>query len=257
MLSVNKKSKKKNTLFLHLLSFASGQRQQTNKILKKRRERARIPGEMQRVRNCIIVLHQVLLIIRRGPGGGAVLMLPQWPCLQTRVSADRLSRVRREAAYNNNYTARLYVGGCTEAERLCCTFRPPPLHNWMLAWFTGPVSGEPYFMHGRIVDRFYIALFSAVEQTHCARMWFYTTGVCVCVCACVRACVRACVYGVCVCERVRGRQRRREREREKLQKSVSSKKRNKRQKLQKKKSASSPHASVWTDPNPRHSESTV
>ena len=24
-----------------------------------------------------------------------------------------------------------------------------------------------------IVDRFYIALFSAVEQTHCARMWFY------------------------------------------------------------------------------------
>ena len=24
-----------------------------------------------------------------------------------------------------------------------------------------------------IIDRFYIALFSAVEQTHCARMWFY------------------------------------------------------------------------------------
>ena len=24
-----------------------------------------------------------------------------------------------------------------------------------------------------IIDRFYIALFSALEQTHCARMWFY------------------------------------------------------------------------------------
>ena len=24
-----------------------------------------------------------------------------------------------------------------------------------------------------IIDRFYIALFSAFEQTHCARMWFY------------------------------------------------------------------------------------
>ena len=24
-----------------------------------------------------------------------------------------------------------------------------------------------------IIDRFYIALFSAPEQTHCARMWFY------------------------------------------------------------------------------------
>ena len=24
-----------------------------------------------------------------------------------------------------------------------------------------------------ITDRFYIALFSALEQTHCARMWFY------------------------------------------------------------------------------------
>ena len=24
-----------------------------------------------------------------------------------------------------------------------------------------------------IIDRFYIALFSAREQTHCARMWFY------------------------------------------------------------------------------------
>ena len=23
------------------------------------------------------------------------------------------------------------------------------------------------------IDRFYIALFSALEQTHCARMWFY------------------------------------------------------------------------------------
>ena len=36
-----------------------------------------------------------------------------------------------------------------------------------------------------VVDRFYIVLFSALEQTHC-------------VCACVRACVRACVC-VCVC----------------------------------------------------------
>ena len=26
-----------------------------------------------------------------------------------------------------------------------------------------------------IVDRFYIALFSALQQTHCARMWFYTS----------------------------------------------------------------------------------
>ena len=24
-----------------------------------------------------------------------------------------------------------------------------------------------------LIDRFYIALFSAVEQSHCARMWFY------------------------------------------------------------------------------------
>ena len=24
-----------------------------------------------------------------------------------------------------------------------------------------------------IIDSFYIALFSALEQTHCARMWFY------------------------------------------------------------------------------------
>ena len=143
MLSVNNNNKiikeEKHSLSHSLLG--NDNKQKT----KKRRERARIPGEMQRVRNCITVLHQVLLIIRRGPGGGAVLMLPQWPCLQTRGSADRLSRVRREAAYNN-YTARLHVGGCTETERLCCTFRPPPLHDWMLlAWFTGPVSSEPYF----------------------------------------------------------------------------------------------------------------
>ena len=26
-----------------------------------------------------------------------------------------------------------------------------------------------------IIDRFYMALFSALEQTHCARMWFYMT----------------------------------------------------------------------------------
>ena len=24
-----------------------------------------------------------------------------------------------------------------------------------------------------VIDRFYIALISALEQTHCARMWFY------------------------------------------------------------------------------------
>ena len=24
-----------------------------------------------------------------------------------------------------------------------------------------------------IINRFYIALFSALEQTHCARVWFY------------------------------------------------------------------------------------
>ena len=24
-----------------------------------------------------------------------------------------------------------------------------------------------------IIDRFYIALFSALEQAHCARLWFY------------------------------------------------------------------------------------
>ena len=29
--------------------------------------------------------------------------------------------------------------------------------------------------HRSVVDRFYIALFSALEQTHCARMWFYMT----------------------------------------------------------------------------------
>ena len=27
-----------------------------------------------------------------------------------------------------------------------------------------------------IIDRFYIALFSAVEQTHCARVWFYMSN---------------------------------------------------------------------------------
>ena len=85
-----------------------------------------------------------------------------------------------------------------------------------------------------VVDRFYIALFSALEQTHCARMSFCMSEqvfivrfviftdvvdlqrwhgwchmkllpsrarararVCVCVCVCVSACVCVCV---CVCE---------------------------------------------------------
>ena len=39
-------------------------------------------------------------------------------------------------------------------------------------------SNEPLFILTQthriiIIDRFYIALFYAREQTHCARMWFY------------------------------------------------------------------------------------
>ena len=52
-----------------------------------------------------------------------------------------------------------------------------------------------------VVDRFYIALFSALEQTHCARMCA-RARVCVCVRVCLRVCecvrvsvsVRVCVY---------------------------------------------------------------
>ena len=35
------------------------------------------------------------------------------------------------------------------------------------------VVGDPAGVPVVTVDRFYTALFSALEQTHCARMWFY------------------------------------------------------------------------------------
>ena len=38
---------------------------------------------------------------------------------------------------------------------------------------TTELSRLPYYII--IIDRFYIALFSALEQTHCARVWFYMT----------------------------------------------------------------------------------
>ena len=198
MLSVKQKNERRKTLFLPLFfSFASGQQQQQTK--RGETEPAKIPGEMQRVRNCITVLHQVLLIIRRGPDGGAVLMLPLWPCLQTRGSADRLSRVRREAAYNN-YTGRLHVGG-VHGNWTTLLYVPPPLHNWMLAMYTGPVPDEPYFMHGLIVDCWSF-LYTAILRSRTDSLRSHVIlheWLCVCVHACVRA--RISVY-VCVSARV-------------------------------------------------------
>ena len=58
---------------------------------------------------------------------------------------------------------------------------PYPLQNcntsfqalWEFSFFLCTFHGRNCFTPIIIIDRFYIALFSAVEQTHCARMWFY------------------------------------------------------------------------------------
>ena len=45
--------------------------------------------------------------------------------------------------------------------------------GWQAVAAGGWAEREDWLVDWLIDDRFYIALFSALEQTHCARMWFY------------------------------------------------------------------------------------
>ena len=45
------------------------------------------------------------------------------------------------------------------------------MHGYILTYFT--LDREHLVNIIVIIDHFYIALFPALEQAHCARMWFY------------------------------------------------------------------------------------
>ena len=100
-------------------------------------------------------------------------MIAHWGCTDTlRESALEADPGRKSHAAPGSW-AHSSIGPCFSVYQLSC---PHPLHPPL-----PPISAMALirgYWHCRdwhliIINRFYIALFSALKQTHCARMWFY------------------------------------------------------------------------------------
>jgi len=92
-----------------------------------------------------------------------MMMMMKWCLMSSDVSwhiSDKLWPMPKHGSII------LYVHGPRRLVRTDRPGRPPRLSH----------SSWTISQHVVVADRFYIALFSALEQTHCARMWFYTSG---------------------------------------------------------------------------------
>ena len=109
----------------------------------------------------------VSLLTSRDSGCG-VSTSPSFPTILLKASMSRLTSTARKAGPSSSScksSARLQIN--TELTWEQCLWDQ---HRWWDSKTQKTKRGERAY---NVVDLFYVALFSALDQTHCACMWFY------------------------------------------------------------------------------------